>query len=302
MLRVTTPPSGVPSQVLVDGNITDDWGLNWMHIAAGPHTVCFTHVEGWTEPPCQNVTVNDGATTAVAGTFIQRGFLRVQNAGGIQSAISVDGNPTDEYGMWTDIPTGPHTVCWGAAAGWQPPPCQNIDLTTAGLTVTGTFTSCPSCTGQAGVGMLRVTTPPAGVPSQITLKHEPSGPTYAADRWGLSWVEVPAGSYTVCFSHVQGGWTEPPCQTVTVNAGLTTAVAGTFTQRGFLRVQSSASTASTIYVNDIPRDDFGDWTDYPTGTYTVCWGPAPGYALPPPCVAATVSAGATTTVVGTFGG
>jgi hypothetical protein len=296
LLRVTSNPA-VPTQILVDGNITDSWGLVWMKEAAGSHTVCFAHVDGWTEPPCQTVSVSDGATTTVTGNFTQRGSLRVLNSPAVASAVSVDGNPTNEYGMWTDIPTGAHQVCWGAVAGWTPPPCQNITLTTSGMTVTGNFTACGGCTGQTGVGLLRVTTNPA-VPSQITLQKG-AGPVYIADHWSLTWLEVPGGSYTVCFSHVIG-WTEPACQTVTVTNGLTTTVQGNFTQRGFLRVLTTAGTPATVYVEDIPRNDWGDWTDYPTGAHTVCYGAASGYARPPACVSATVNAGATTTITGTY--
>jgi hypothetical protein len=96
------------------------------------------------------------------------------------------------------------------------------------------------------------------------------------------------------------GWTEPACQTVTVTNGLTTTVQGNFTQRGFLRVLTTAGTPATVYVEDIPRNDWGDWTDYPTGAHTVCYGAASGYARPPACVSATVNAGATTTITGTY--
>jgi hypothetical protein len=296
LLRVTSNPAQ-PTQISVDGVISDSWGLVWMKETPGSHTVCFSHVDGFADPPCQTVTVTNGATTTVVGNFTARGSLRVINNPAVASAVSVDGNPTNEYGMWTDIPVGAHTVCWGAVAGWNPPACQNITLTTSGLTVTGNFTANGAALGQSGVGLLRVTTNPA-LPSQITLKAG-AGPTYIADHWSLTWLEVPGGSYTVCFQHVIG-YTEPPCQTVTVTNGVTTTVTGNFTQRGFLRVQTNAGNPATIYVDDSPRNDWGMWTDIPTGAHTVCYGPAAGYGLPPVCASATVTAGATTTISGTY--
>jgi hypothetical protein len=297
LLRTVSSPA-VPTQITVDGQVADSWGLAWVKEPPGPHTVCFAHVDGWTEPPCQNVTLSGGATTMVTGNFTQRGTLRVLNNPAVASAISVDGNPTDEYGMWTDIPTGAHTVCWGAVTGWTPPACQSVTVNAgATTTVTGNFTACGGCTGQTGVALLRVTTNPA-VPSQITLQKG-AGPVYIADHWGLTWLEVPGGSYTVCFSHVIG-WTEPACQTVTVTNGVTTTVQGNFTQRGFLRVITSPAVAATIFVDGLPRNDWGDWTDYPTGSHMVCFGPAAGLANTPTCQTVTVNAGVETDVTGTY--
>src|SRR5581483_1036996 len=45
LLRVTTSPASA-SQLLVDGHIDDSWGLTWVKLAPGSHTVHFSHVEG----------------------------------------------------------------------------------------------------------------------------------------------------------------------------------------------------------------------------------------------------------------
>src|SRR6202023_2208769 len=90
LLRVTTSPA-VPSQITVDGNIADTWGLNWLEIAPGSHTVCFSAVQGYTTPACQTVSVSSGITTTVTGSFVQRGFLRVMTSPALPSTISVDG-------------------------------------------------------------------------------------------------------------------------------------------------------------------------------------------------------------------
>lgn len=67
-LRVTTTPA-LPSQIVVDDVPMDRYGLDWLAIAPGPHTVCFTHVEGCSEPSCQDITVTVGASSTVAGTY-----------------------------------------------------------------------------------------------------------------------------------------------------------------------------------------------------------------------------------------
>jgi hypothetical protein len=128
MLRVTSQPP-VATQVLVDGQIADSWGLNWLELAPGTHAVCFAHLEGFTEPPCQNVAVVAGLTTPVLGSFAQRGELRVITSPAVPGTVSVDGVARDSWGIWTDLPAGLHTVCFGAVTGHaNTPACQTISV------------------------------------------------------------------------------------------------------------------------------------------------------------------------------
>jgi len=194
--------------------------------------------------------------------------------------------------MWTDLPTGSHQVCFGPVAGYTAPACQDVTVS-AGLTtsVTGTYTVDPAGLGASGLGLLRVTSDPA-LPAQISLNGTP------VDSWGLNWLELAPGSYTVHFSHVEG-YTSPADQTVTVSAGQTTTLDGLFTQRGELQVSTSPALPGQISVDGIPRDDWGMWTDLPTGSHQVCFGPVAGYTAPA-CQDVTVSAGLTTSVTGTY--
>jgi Ni,Fe-hydrogenase III small subunit len=290
-LRVTTSPP-LPSQILVNGVPRDSWGLTWVDLAPGTYTVSFTHVEGWTEPAPQQVTVTAGATTTVNGVFTQRGSLRVTTNPAVPSTISVGGVPRNEWGMWTDLPTGSHQVCFGPVAGFAPPPCQTVNVTAGNLTtVTGNFTASAGAPGPSGTGDLRVTTSPP-LPSQILVDGVPR------DSWGLTWVDLAPGTYTVSFTHVEG-WTEPAPQQVTVTAGATTTVNGVFTQRGSLRVTTNPAVPSTISVGGVPRNEWGMWTDLPTGSHQVCFAPVGGFAMPP-CQTVNVTAGALTTVTGNF--
>ena len=144
----------------------------------------FTHVEGFTEPAPQTVTVVAGATTTVNGVFTARGSLRVVTSPAVASQISVDGVPRNDWGLWTDFPTGSHQVCFGAVAGFTPPACQNVTVNAGALTtVTGTFTTNANAPGAPGVGLLRVTTSPA-VPAQILVDG------VVADSWGLTWASA----------------------------------------------------------------------------------------------------------------
>jgi hypothetical protein len=297
LLRVTSSPS-LPTQILVDGQLADSWGLNWLKETPGVHTLCFTHVEGWTEPPCQTVIVNGGATTTVTGSFTQRGLLHVSTSPAVPSQITLDGNPTDDWGTFTDVPTGAHTVCYGKVANFDPPGCQNVTVNGGALTTTaGTFTSHPGALGQSGLGSLRVVTSPA-LQSQITIKPGVGSP-HIADSWGLNWLELPPASYTVSFSHIEG-WTEPAPQSVTVTADNTTTISGTFIQRGLLHVFTSPPVAGTVLLDGLPRDDWGLFTDVTTGSHGVCFGSASGFANTPTCQTVTVNAGLETDVSGSF--
>src|SRR5207247_7792138 len=184
-----------------------------------------------------------------------------------------------------------HQVCFGLVAGFDPPPCQTVNVTAgATTTVTGTFVANAAAVGPAGFGTLRVTTAPA-VPTQVLVDGT------IADSWG-AWFKIAPGSHTVCFTGVEG-YNTPACQSVNVTAGATTNVTGTFTARGFLRVITSPAVAGTVFVDSIPRNDWGMWTDIPTGSYTVCFGAVPGKTTPA-CQPATVTSGTTTTITGTY--
>ena len=126
------------------------------------------------------------------------------------------------------------------------------------------------------LGLLRVTSSPA-VPTQISIDG------VIANSWGLDWLKLPPGSYTV-----------------NVTAGNTTTVNGTFTQRRSLRVSSSPAVAGAISVDGIRRNDRGMWTDLSIGAHQVCFGVVPAFTTPA-CQNPTLSAGVLTTITGVYG-
>ncbi|MEA2842669.1 MAG: hypothetical protein QOJ69_340, partial [Actinomycetota bacterium] len=98
-LRVKTEPP-LPSQLLLDGVPRDSYGLNWLTLPARDYVLSFTHVEGWTEPPSQTVSVTSGAATEVTGIFVHRGTLHVATNPEVAGTISVDGIPRDNWGVF----------------------------------------------------------------------------------------------------------------------------------------------------------------------------------------------------------
>ena len=310
LLRVTTsqdinPLAGVPSQIMVDGFVGDSFGLNFVEVPVGQHEVCFTDVMAFTTPPCQTVTVDETVTTAIDGQFTANGWLRVQTSPALPSTITVEGEPANDWGMWSDVAPGIYEVCWGAVAGWAPPICEEATVTAGATTlIVGTFTADPAALGATNFGLLRVTTsqdvdPLAGVPGKVTV-DDGVGTLDLNDHWGLTWVKIPPSTPTVCFSDVEG-FTTPACQEVTVTDGSTTVVNGLYIKRGTLRVLTAPNGGqpSTISVDGIARNAFGMWTAFPTGNHEVCFGDVPGLTAPA-CQTVNVVAGATSTVTGTF--
>ena len=290
-VRATTNPPG-PAQISVDGEAADRWGLNWVKVPAGSHELSFGGLSGFTPPQNQNISVTAGQTTVVSGDFAQRGFLRVLTNPAVPSTITVNGSRRNDWGMWTDFPPGDYSVCFGAVAGFDAPGCQNVSVTAGQTaTVTGSFTPNASAPGPATHGLLRVTTNPA-VPAQVLIDGE------IADSWGLTWLKLPPGTHTVSFTDVEGYGTPAP-RTVSIEAGATSTAVGQYRRNGSLRVLTDPAVPATVFVDGAPRNDWGLWTDVPSGDHQVCFGEVVGF-VPPACATYAVTAGANTTVVGSF--
>lgn len=304
-IRATTNPA-VPAQITVDGQVADTWGTNWVATPVGPHTVCFKRdIEGFTTPACQNISVTQGATTAVQGNYAARGYLQVGTGPCCLSdaVISVKApgetvaTPRDNHTLYTDFAPGTYQVCWGPVADLSPPACQDVAVTAGQLTtVIGNYTSSPGAPGPpATEGLLRVTTSPA-VPAQISVDG------VVRDTWSLEWLRMAPGAHTVCFARDIEGFTTPECQSVNVASGATTTVTGTYIPRGFLQVGTSpcCQSAAVISVNGVVRDNATLYTDFAPGPYTVCWGTLADRTAPA-CRAVQVVAGQTTLEIGTYG-
>ena len=156
---------------------------------------------------------------------------------------------------------------------------NGVEIGSCAPTVTVEAT-CTDASVEDLFGMLRVTTNP-GVPAQILVDG------VIRDTWGLNWLKLAPGDYTLGFTGL-GGYTPPADQQVTVTSGQTTTAEGDYVQRGYLRVTTSDTGGQppTIYVDGSPRDDWGIWPDLEPGTYQVCFGAVPDYQ-PPACQNAT---------------
>jgi hypothetical protein len=183
-------------------------------------------------------------------------------------------------------------VHFGDVANYVTPADQQVNVVAGtSITATGNYVAGTN-SGPTGLGLLRVVTSPAAQ-SSIYVNN------VLMDDWGLNWVKLAPGTYTVHFSDVRG-YASPANQTVQVTAGQTTVVTGVFTQLGALHVVTSPAVPGTIYVNGVPMDDWGMWVELPAGSYTVSFGDVAGYTKPADQVGVIVTAGTSTTVTGYY--
>ena len=298
LLRVVTVPA-LPSRISVDGVVRADWGIDWLSVPVGVHTVCFSDVVGFSTPECVVTNVVGGATSVVSGEFVQLGLLKVNVVpAGLPSTVFVDGAWSDEYGLFSFVAPGAHVVCWGDVAGFQAPACEDVTVTGgAQTTVDGVFVVSESPTvGPAPdlgvVGFLRVETSPA-VASRVVVDG------VARADWGLTWVKVPVGAHEVCFTDVLG-FTTPPCEQVVVSEAATSSVVGAFVPMGLLKVDvDPAGLGVDVVVDGVPRNQFGLYFFVAPGSHEVCGTSSVGW-VSPACATVSVTGGAQTNTTLTY--
>ena len=293
LLRVTTNPP-VAGKILVDGVARDEYGLAWLKIEAGAHTVAFSDLSGLAPPDPVEVTTVGGETTTVQGDYKAWGYLRVRTDPTLPATISVNGEPNNDWGMWREAAPGTYTLSFGKVAGYEPPADAVVDVRAGATTeFVARYRRSHNAVGPdpASFGYLRVTTNPPW-PSTILVDGTPR------DDWGLAWVKIAPGTHTVSFATVYGA-TSPPPADVTVVAGETTVHESSVLVHGSLRVATDPPLPATIFVDGVPRDDWGMWQSMPPGTYAVSFGPVSGYLTPPPQTV-TVIAGRLTVVTGRY--
>lgn len=119
-LRVKTEPA-VPTTIMVDGVDRNTFGLDWMKLEPGAHTVCFTDVPDFSTPDSVDVVVEDGMVTEVVGQFTSEGGLRIVTSPPKSATIYVNGVACDTWGVWLVLPEGRYDVSFGAIPGASHP-------------------------------------------------------------------------------------------------------------------------------------------------------------------------------------
>jgi hypothetical protein len=254
------------------------------------------------------ITVTEGQITEVTASFSVMGNLHVVTSPPMPATVYCNSHPMDDWGFWSYLAPGDYTITFEPMDGFLTPAPQ-VATVTAGntTTITGVYTAGVNPVTPMPHGYLRVQTVPP-VPTTISINGT------ASDGWGLNWVKLSPGTYSLSFSDVPSVVT-PTSVTIrqkggnpavhqlntpiTIVNGEITEVTANFAVMGNLHVVTSPPVPATIYVNGHPMDDWGFWTYLEPGTYTVSFQTINGLNTPPP-VEVTVTTGLTTTVIGDY--
>lgn len=153
-LRVTiNPPEAVAAGAQWRRVGTSMWrnsGTTESNIAVGQHTVEFKSVSGWSKPPDQTVTIQDGMTTETSATYTTPSgslqvFIDPRRAIEAGAKWRVDGGPWQDSGTTlSGLSLGYHSVSYNSVAGCTKPANQTVTITNGGMAVvTGTYTCGP---------------------------------------------------------------------------------------------------------------------------------------------------------------
>lgn len=223
----------------------------------------------------------------------ETGFLKVHANPTVPTIISVNGVPMDGWDIKkVPLPVGEHIVTFTDVPGYvTPEPMIAVIDSEMTTSLTASF---------ARLGMLRVVSEPA-VKTTISVDGVPR------DDYGL-WLYATPGQHTVSFGPVEG-YDSPPDIQATVKVGEIVEVNGVFTPNpaasgpegvGYLRVTSSPTLPTTIWVDGMPRNTWGlAWLSLAPGVYEVSFGDVGDHATPEP-VTVEVQEGQVTEVEGEF--
>ena len=145
------------------------------------------------------------------------GTLSVTTTTPVNGEVFVDSTSWGLAPVSKSVSTGSHTISFGAISGYTTPADITVSVATGDdVSVTGTYTQIPPPPTN---GTLSVTTTP--VNGEVFVD---------GTSWGVAPVsrDVNNGSHTVSFGAVSG-YNTPADNTVSVTAGSTTSVTGTYT-------------------------------------------------------------------------
>lgn len=252
-------------------------------LPAGPYTIEFKGLSGWSKPPNKDVVVLPCQTREETGTYTPpSGCLRVTIDP--SEAITDGARWRVDSGEWREsgytqcgLSPGYHTVSFNTIPGWTKPANKTVTIVKDQTTsTTGTY--------KRQTGSLKVTINPAGAVSAGALWRRVG--TTSWFNSGYTETNVPVGQHTVECKQIQG-WVAPPNQTVTINSGQLTSITCTYTQgTGSLQVNISPPQAVTDgakwrRVGMIPWKNSGEIeAGVPVGNHTVEFFDLPNWTKP----------------------
>jgi hypothetical protein len=288
-LNVQTDPP-VPATIYVDGIERNTWGA-WADLLPGLYRVSFGELKGFIAPIEQTVEVMNGKTTKVVGQYITKteegpkGMLTVKTVPELPSVISLNGFPRDCTNInLLKLPSGSYSLSFSSISGYQNPEIITVTMIPGNESISQPINEPviikPGITTNIvanfnPLGHLKVITSPP-VPATIFVDGNPM------DTFGI-WTDILPGDHLVSFGALQG-YLSPELKTVTIKPWVTTEVIGDYennkdapgesnttqSKNGALIVETRPSVPSIIYLDGIPRDNYGlDWLPLSPGEYTL---------------------------------
>ncbi len=265
-LRVTLLPAAsvtAGAQWSINGGVTwHDSDATMDDLPVADYTVTYKTIADWTSPEPQTVTITGGDTTTASGTYIsQFGSLQVTllpaEAVTAGAQWSIDGGVTwrASGATVTGLPVADYTVTFKTITDWTSPEPQTVTIT-GGDTTTAVGTYVPQ------FGSLQVTLLPAEAVTAGAQWSMDGGATWRAS--GATVTGLSPADYTVTYKTITG-WTSPAPVSVTVTAGATSSITGTYALKTF-----------TITSNCGPNG-----TISPKGVYSVNYGSNKTYTITP---------------------
>ena len=225
-LQVNLFPSGAVTagaQWHVDGGSAQSNGTIASGLTPGSHTVIFTAIPGYNNPPDQTVAISDNQVTLAIGTYVaSAGSLQVTItpadavAAGAQWVVD-GGSPQTNGTIVSGLTPGNHTVVFTIVPGFSNPSDQIVTITNLQTTLAvGTYL--------ASAGSLRVTITPAGAVTNGAQWQVDGGAFQAS---GVALASLAPGTHTVAFKIIPK-WIPPIQQLVTITAGQATSITNAY--------------------------------------------------------------------------
>ena len=305
-VQVTLSPDDANNngaQWSVDGGTFQSSGATVSGLGAGPHTLTFSPVSGYTTPASQAITVTADQTATASvnyATPAPTGSLQVtlgpSDAVSAGALWSVDGGATQASGATVNgLSVGSHTVTFTSTLGYTTPASQMV-------TVSASQTATATATYVAATGSLKVTLSLSGAATAGAQWSVDDGPLQNS---GATVGGLGVGSHTVVFTSVTG-YTAPSSQTVAVFANSTAAATGVYTGTPTGSLQVNLTPSSAISVGAQWEVDGGSLQNsgstvsgLSVGSHTVVFNSVGGF-LTPASHSVTVAANKTTSATGTY--
>jgi len=244
-------------------------------LASGTYTIGFTRVTGYDAPADQSLTISAGESESLTGTYVST----QANSGDLTVTISPNAAIT-AGAKWTvngafygsgqtvSLEVGTYTVDFTSITGYDAPASDSVNISSGGIhSLSGTYAQQP---GSLKVAISPTDAVTAGAQWSVNGTNYSSGTT----------ASLASGTYTVSFTSATG-YDAPADQSVTISAGGSESLTGTYTESpASLSVTLSptgALTAGAQWQVNGSIYDSGQTVSLAAGSYTVSFTTVTGY-------------------------